>query len=136
MVPKLNFHTSLEYAALNLELKRPRTAARHLRVALNIVFRLEAGGGKFPDESYYWFIRSLHALSRAHYLRASGALKEALDRVPEQDHNNSYLVNRLRKLEQSLQACDLTRAARVLRATNEELLRRRGLSHSDFAVGA
>lgn len=133
MVP--NFHTSLEYAALNLDIRRPRTAARHLRFSLNAMFRLEEPSGNFPAESYYWFIRSLHALSRAHYLRASGALKEALDRIPE-GSQNSYLVNRLRKVEKSLQACDLTTTARLLRATNEELKRRRRPGAADMAVGA
>jgi hypothetical protein len=128
-----SFHTSLDYAAFNLDLRRPLSAARYLEAALKPLYRLEERSSALPPESLSWLFCSLHSLSRAHYLKCSGALKEALDSVPPALVGTSLLAQS-RELVAALQLCDLSRAAKALRGVNDALRQRD--AETAIAVGA
>lgn len=115
---------SLEYAALNLDLRRPSTASRYLRLAVRTICRLKEQGGAFPSECRPWLHRSLHALKNADYIRAAEWLGEALDRMPPSE-GSGPLMGALRRLQACLLQSGLSDAANSLRTLSELFQERR-----------
>jgi hypothetical protein len=113
------FHHSLDHVALNLDLRRPRTAASHLRSAFRHLYRLNAPDN-LPPETGPWLNQSLVALSRADYRKAGIFLSEVTRQLPPTP-SNQLLIEQLTKLQFSLEQNELPEAAQCLRAFNDAM---------------
>ena len=113
------FHHSLDHVALNLDLRRPKTAARHLRLAFRALYRLNAPHS-LPSEAGPWLNQSLVALGRADYRKAGIFLSEVTKKLPTSEPN-LLLIEQLTKLQYSLEQNELPEAARCLRSFNDAM---------------
>ncbi len=113
------FHHSLDHVALNLDLRRPRTAANHLRFAFRTLYRLNTPEN-LPPETGPWLNQSLLALGRADYRKAGTFLSEVTKKLPATPSNKT-LIEQLTRLQFSLEQNELPEAAECLRAFNDAM---------------
>ena len=97
-----SFDHSLDHVALNLDLKRPKTAARHLRSAVQGLYRLLEPSGSEAGEMGPWLQQSLTALRRADYAKAANFLEAAMEQLPP-NSAHEVLFQKLSDLQICLQ---------------------------------